>query len=56
MTAGIQTWLTRVYTYPAYLIFSSYAALPSPVREQADQIQSLENAMGKAYEEAPRQH
>ena len=55
MTAGIQTWLTRVYTYPAYLIFSSYAALPAPVREEADQIQSLWNAMVKAYEEAHRQ-
>ncbi|MCS6327812.1 MAG: hypothetical protein H8K06_12080 [Nitrospira sp.] len=55
MTTGIQTWVTRVYTYPAYLIYSSYAALPAIVRDEADQMTSLWNAMVRAYDEAHRQ-
>jgi len=55
MTTGIQTWLTRVYTYPAYLVYSSYAALPAVVRDEADQMASLWNAMVRAYDEAHRQ-
>ena len=54
MPAGIGTSLTRVYTYPAYLTFS-YAALPAAVREEADQMQSLWNAMVDVYEVAHRQ-
>ena len=54
MPAGIGTSLTRVYTYPAYLTYSSYAALPAAVRE-ADQMQSLWNAMVDVYEVAHRQ-
>ncbi len=55
MPAGIRTSLTRVYTYPAYLTYSSYAALPAAVREEADQMQSLWNAMVDVYEVAHRQ-
>ena len=40
---------------PAYLTFSSYAALPAAVREEADQMQSLWNAMVDVYEVAHRQ-
>ena len=55
MPAGIRTSLTRVYTYPAYLTFSSYAALPAEVREEADHMQFLWNAMVDVYELAHRQ-